>query len=84
MELKPALLQREFGIKAGLDRRSWRPTQKMKPGTSASEMVRSAMFEAFIRLDTLAVTALYSQSCQSSHTVNREGTNLRKYVGEES
>ena len=58
MEVKAVLVHSELGIKAGLPRLSWRPTQKMKAGMIAKEMLNRTMFEASRRLDALAVTAL--------------------------
>jgi len=57
--VKAVFFQMEFGIRAGLERRSWRPTQKMNVGARARDMARSAMLIASWRFEALAVMVLY-------------------------
>lgn len=58
IEVKVVFLHWELGIKAGLERRSCRPTQAMKAGTMAREIVRRVMLEASFMLAALPVNAL--------------------------
>ena len=48
----------ELGIKAGLERRSCRPTQRIKAGTRASDIVRRAILLPSLILASVPVMAL--------------------------
>ena len=62
MEVNAEFSQSEFGIRAGLPSRSWRPTQKMNAGTRRSETARRARLSASRIFERLAVIDLY-QKC---------------------